>query len=127
MKVKEALAWVDEVKPNAFSDGVKIGWISRLEETLALEVFLMAPTEAAMLRCTGEDKETELLVDAPYDDLYTLWLAAKIDEANGEYNKYQNTMQTYNEHYANFLRWFGTTYDPTEGYISEEARAHGDV
>lgn len=122
MKVKEVLAWVDEVKPNAFSDGVKIGWISRLEETLALEVFLMAPTEAAMLRCGVEDLETELLVDAPYDDLYTLWLAAKIDEANGEYNKYQNSMTAYNARRADFVCWFCQLYDPVQGYRSEEAR-----
>ena len=120
MKVKDALAWVDEVKPNAFSDGVKIGWISRLEETLALEVFLMAPAEAALLRCGAEDKETELLVDAPYDDLYTLWLAAKIDEANGEYSKYQNSMQAYNARRGAFVCWFAGLYDPAQGYRSEE-------
>lgn len=122
MKVKEVLAWVDEVKPNAFSDGVKIGWISNLEETLALEVFLMAPVEAALLRCTGKDREVELLVDAPYDDLYTLWLAAKIDEANGEYNKYQNSMTAYNARQADFVCWFCRMYDPAQGYKSEEAR-----
>lgn len=128
MKVKDAIAYVDEVKPNAFSSAVKVRWLAELEGRLAADVFLLATLEIADFAYTAErDMETELLVAPPHDDIYALWLCAKIDDANGEYNKYQNTMQTYNEHYANFLRWFGTTYDPAEGYISEEARAHGDV
>ena len=70
-----------------------------------------------------EDLETELLVGPPHDDIYTLYLQAKIDEANGEYNKYSNTMQIYNEYYGTFLRWFCGLYDPVQGYLSEEARA----
>lgn len=119
MKVKEVLAWVDEVKPNAFSDTVKVGWLSQLEGTLALKVFLMAPAEAVQLRYTEADREVELLVDEPYDDLYTLYLAAKIDEANGEYDKYQNSMQAYNARRGAFVCWFGGLYDPAQGYRDE--------
>lgn len=128
MKIKDAIAYVDEVKPNAFSSAVKVRWLAELEGRLAADVFLLAPLEIANLNYDPErDMDTELLVAPPHDDLYTLWLEAKIDYANGEYNKYQNTMQTYNEHYGNFLRWFEGLYDPAEGYVSEEAREHGDV
>ena len=122
----EVIAMVDEIKPNAFSDEAKTAWLNECEGMVQTEVFLFAPAEIIRYRWP-EDRDKPLLVEPPHDKLYWAYLTAMIDFANGEYNKYQNTMQTYNEHYANFLRWFGTTYDPAEGYISEEARAHGDV
>lgn len=124
MKLREAIERVDEIKPNAFSSAVKTDWINALEGRIAADVLLLAPAEIAQLRYAyPADQNTELLIDPPHDDIYTLWLAAKIDEANGEYNKYQNTMQIYNEHFGDFVRWFASTWDPAQGYISEEARA----
>ena len=124
MKLREAIERVDEIKPNAFSSTVKTDWINALEGRIAADVLLLAPAEVKQLRYAYlADQNTELLIDPPHDDIYTLWLAAKIDEANGEYNKYQNTMQIYNEHFGDFVRWFASTWDPAQGYISEEARA----
>lgn len=129
MKIKDAIAYADEVKPNAFSTAVKVMWLAELEGRLAADVFQFATMEIENFRYVADkDMETELLVAPPHDDIYTLWLCAKIDEANGEYDKYQNTMQTYNEHYGSFVRWFARTYEPAEGYVSEEARMqYGDV
>lgn len=123
MRIQEAIKQVDDVKPNAFDQETKVAWLNALEGRIAAATFLLAPVEIRQLQYRlPEDLETELLVTAPNDDIYTLWLAAKIDEANGEYDKYQNTMQIYNEHYGSFLRWFAGLYDPVQGYISEEAR-----
>ena len=124
MKIKDAIAWADEVKPNAFAERVKFEWLNALEGKIAADLFLLAPAEVRTLHSVyPEALEPELLVGPPHDDIYTLYLQAKIDEANGEYNKYSNTMQIYNEYYGTFLRWFCGQYDPAQGYISEEARA----
>ena len=125
MKIQEAIDWADEMKPNAFTSEAKLAWLNALEGRIAADVFLMAPAEIAALRYTGEDMETELLVAPPHDDIYTLWLQAKIDEANGEYNKYANSMQIYNEHYGNFVRWFAGLYEPAQGYAWERRRIAG--
>lgn len=123
MKVGEVIERVDAVKPNAFDSLAKVEWLNALEGRIAADVLLLAPAELGQLRYRWpEDRDTELLLAPPHDDIYGLWLQAKIDEANGEYNKYQNTMQIYNEHYGNFVRWFAGTWDPAQGYISEEAR-----
>lgn len=116
MKVKDVIAWADEVKPNAFLEDMKRKWLARLESSIALEVFLMDCTEAEQLGKAAEHPETELLVSPPYDDLYELWLEAKIDQANGEYDKYQNSMQIYNARRGEFVCWFCQTYDPAQGY-----------
>lgn len=121
MKVKDVIAWADEVKPNAFSAETKRKWMGGLEGSIALEVFLMDRAEAEQLSRAAEQPETELLVSAPYDDLYELWLEAKIDQANGEYDKYQNSMQIYNARRGEFVCWFCQTYDPAQGYRTLEA------
>lgn len=127
MKIRDAITYADEVKPNAFSSAVKVQWLAELEGRIAADVLLLAPVEIAAFAYTAErDMGTELLVAPPHDDIYTLWLEAKIDYANGEYDKYQNTMAAYNEHYATFLRWFAQLYDPAEGYVSEEVRANNE-
>lgn len=124
MTVRQAIEYVDTVKPNAFPETVKVAWLAGLEGRLAAEIFHMAPLEIRRhfdYRYPA-DMDTELLVEPPHDDIYTLWLEAKVDYANGEYDKYQNTMESYNGHYADFLRWFCGLYDPVQGYFSEEVR-----
>ena len=86
----------------------------------------MAPAEVEQLHYTyPEDLETELLVAPPYDEVYTAYLKAKVDAANGEYNKYANSMAIYNAVYAAFVCWFCQLYDPVQGYISEEVLSDG--
>ena len=119
MTIRQAIERVDEIKPNAFSDKTKVEWLSALEGRLAADVFLMAVAEIRLLEYKHpDDMDTELLVKYPHDDIYTYWLQARIDEANGEYNKFMNTAELYNEAYGNFVRWFGQTYDPAQGYVA---------
>lgn len=114
MTLQEVIAMADELKPNAFSPSVKVAWINALEGRIALSVFVMSEADAAQLHYTTEDLNETLLVKPPYDDIYELWLEAKIDYANGEYDKYQNTMAEYNAHYGEFVRWFAEKYRPAQ-------------
>lgn len=119
MTIREVITMADDIKPNAFGDAAKLAWLNRLEGSLAAEVFLMAPEEVRQFQYAAGEMDAELLVDAPYDDLYVLWLEAQIDRANGEYNKYQNTMQSYNARRGEFVCWFCQIWDPVQGYRKE--------
>ena len=117
MKIKDAIRRTDLAKPNAFEEELKFAWLASLEGQIAADVFLMAPAETEQFDYPyPAGLDTELLVRPPYDELYVLYLEAKID---GEYNKYQNSLQLYNNAYGNFLRWFAGTYDPVQGYKKE--------
>lgn len=122
MTIQQAIEYADEMKPNAFPANVKSQWLLDLEGKIALDVFLLSYKEVkALLEQYQNHPEAELLTTPPHDDLYPLWLMAKIDEANGEYNKYQNAMLTYNAHYGAFVRWFARVYKPAQGYRKEGA------
>ena len=115
MTIKEIISKVDRARPNSFTDEEKVKWIAELDGKIALDVMLMDIAEVQQFRYCVENMNVEPLVGFPHNDLYELWLYAKIDFGNGEYSKYQNSMEMYNEHYGAFVRWFATTYAPAQG------------
>ena len=119
-KINKIIEVVDRNKPNAFTQEDKLQWIAELDGQLALEVFLMDTVEAAGFQYTfPEGLEYEPLVKFPHDGIYDAWLEAKIDYNNGEYEKYQNSMEMFNARRAAFVRWFASTYEPAQGYRKE--------
>lgn len=48
--------------------------------------------------------DTELIVKAPYDRIYKSWLESRIDYANGDYARYNNSVTVFNTDYLSFQR-----------------------
>lgn len=115
MTIGEIIANVDDVKPNAFSEEAKTMWLNSLEGRILTEVMLMSAHEVQPYSWPECESFTPL-VEPPYDDLYGMWLAAQIDLANGEYDKYQNSMAVFNTAWGGFVRWFARNYEPAQGY-----------
>lgn len=61
---------------------------------------------------TEADLTKKLIASAPYDDIYIKWLEAKIDYANGEYQKYNNSALAFNEAYQRFARAYHREHRP---------------
>lgn len=116
--VASVIRTVDDIKPNAFSDETKVKWLNEVEGLVQTEVFLFAPE--AMIEYTWEkDQDTQLLIAFPHDKLYRAYLVAMIDFANGEYDKYANTMQMFNSFMDEFTAWVALNYRPAD--------THGEV
>lgn len=115
MTVADIIIQVDAVKPNAFSDETKVMWLNALEGRIMTEVMLMDIHEVRPY-VWPECGDYTPLVDPPHDDLYGMWLTAQIDLANGEYEKYQNSMAVFNAAFGGFVRWFAERYEPAQGY-----------
>lgn len=113
MTLSDVILRVDEIKPNAFTNEAKTAWLNEVEGMVQTEVFLWAP-EQIIVYDYAENKDTRLLVEPPHDKIYWAYLTAMIDFANGEYNKYQNTMQMFNSFFGEFMRWFATNYRPAD-------------
>lgn len=63
--------------------------------------------------------ETVLLVRPPHDKIYWSWLVAQIDFANGEYNKYENSLRMFNGYWGEYLRWFSRNFRPADRDVSK--------
>ena len=119
MKLKEAIEFADWVKPNGFTEEQKTRWVTDCEGMVQAQVMLLAPEETVTYGWP-EDGETELLVNPPHDKLYLSDLYAMVDFANGEYGKYQNSMQMFNADFSEFMRWFAAAYRPADTWIEED-------
>ena len=111
--LKGVIDAVDKAKPNGFDNDTKTRWLNEAEGKIQTEVFLLAPIDIIQYDYET-DQNTLLLVDPPHDKLYYPYLAARIDFANGEYEKYQNSMQLFNDFYGEFVRWFARNYHPAD-------------
>lgn len=130
MKISELLNFVDTVKPNAFPASVKVAWLNEVEGMVWTDVMLLSPLEFKKYlydENTGEG-DGELLVNAPHDKLYNVYLAAMIDFYNGEYDKYQNSITMFNSYFSDYMRWYALNYRPADGgfrYMGEYITAYG--
>ena len=103
MTIMEALYRIDEVKPNSYSQSEKIKWLSSLDGVIKTEIIdTHEGGEGVVFEGYNENSDIaiELLVPAPYDDIYLRWLEMQIDYANGEYGKYNNSITMYNTAYT---------------------------
>lgn len=115
MTIKEAINYIDTVKPNNYSQNDKILWLSRLDGKVKEEIIDTHDSDLTV-NFSGYDENTpiitELLVTYPYDELYPMWLEAQIDYANSEYTKYNNSMSMFNTAYSNYERYYNRTHMP---------------
>lgn len=115
MTIMEALHRTDALKPNTYTNAEKIKWLSILDGIIKKEIIdTHEGEEAVVFEGYEEDVELtkELLVPAPYDDIYIHWLEAQIDYTNGEYGKYQNSKSMYNTSYDAYKNHYNRTYMP---------------
>lgn len=116
--IKKIVEMVDLLRENAFPQELKIRWIAELDALIAAEVMLMDISELEQFQYDPEaGLEYEPLVRFPHDNMYHYWLCAKIDAENGEYNRYQNSMQLYNAAFLEFRTWFSRVYDAANGQL----------
>ena len=115
MTLLEAINRIDVLKPNGYSQAEKIQWLSNLDGIVKREIIdTHEGSEGVTFNGYTEETSltTELLVPAPYDDVYLRYLEAQIDYANGEYTKYNNAVEAYNTAYSTFRRYYNRTYMP---------------
>ena len=115
MKIIEAINKIDALKPNNYTQEDKIGWLSTLDGLIKNEIIDTHENKdnITFAGYTAETStDTELLVPAPYEDVYIKWLEAQIDYANGEIGKYNNGMTMFNSAYSAFERYYNRNNMP---------------
>ena len=117
MTIHDAIAEVDSLKPNMFSETSKIRWLSRLDARIYEQIILTHQynegEEEVTFEPYGEDDgETELLVGEPYDEIYIRWLEAQIDYHNMEYDLFNNANTVFESVYNSFRSAYNQSHMP---------------
>lgn len=115
MTILEAINRVDSTKPNSYTQVEKVDWLSSLDGIIKSEI-IDTHEGGEDVVFDGYDADTsldtELLVPAPHDDIYIRWLEARIDYANGEYGKYNNSLTAYNDAYTLYANYYNRKHMP---------------
>ena len=115
MTIMEVLHRTDTLKPNGYSNPEKIKWLSILDGMIKTEIIDTHEGGNNVVfegYAEDEDLTTELLVPAPYDEIYIHWLEARIDYTNGEYDKYENSNTMFNASYDAYAKYYNRTHMP---------------
>lgn len=115
MTILEVINRVDTTKPNSYTQTEKVDWLSTIDGIIKKEIIdTHEGGETVIFEGYTPDTslDTELLVPAPYDDIYIRWLESRIDYANGEYNKYNNSATAYNAAFEAYSRYYNMHHMP---------------
>lgn len=115
MTIIEAINQIDKIKPNAYSDDQKVKWLGILDG-LVKKLIIDTHEGGEGIEFNGyndeTDLDTELLVPAPFDEIYIRWLESKIDYTNGEYARYNNTAQAYQAEWDRYRNHYNKEHMP---------------
>lgn len=115
MTCRQLIDYIKEVKPSAYSDAILLSWINDLEIEIQSKVWLL---DSASVKLHAVDTE-EILADIAHSQMYKAYLTAIIDLTNGEYSKYQNSLEVFNELFAEYKRWYMRRFHPADGKAAD--------
>ena len=116
MKLTKAVQNFRELCPNPYSTEQLVSWIAELDGMAILDVFASRegrPVPEGWSPYTVQDMEKELLIPAPYDNVYMDWLKSKTDYWQDESN-YSNSSKVFNNGYMSFGDYWRRTHAPLE-------------
>ena len=103
MTPNKAIERVNSVSVDAYSDENKLQWINELEGMICRLVHQKDEFEPYKL---PEDMDKELLVSAPFDGIYELYIMSKIDFHNQDWKKYNNSAVAFHSLFDDYKRTY---------------------
>ena len=113
MKICEAIAQINSLKPNTYSDKQKIYWLSQLEAMVKVQVI---DTHEGGDRIPFDgftedtDTQTQLFMPAPFDMAYIYWLEAQIHYANEDIDMYNSAIMMFNTAFREYKDHYTKTH-----------------
>lgn len=120
MTISEAINKIDSLKPNGYSQTDKISWLSLADGMIKNNIIdTHEGGEDVTFNGYNDDTplDTELIVKAPYDELYISFLASKIDFFNGEFVRYNNNIVRFNDTMTAYGNHYNRTHMPKGKHI----------
>lgn len=115
MTIIEAISRVDNQKFNTIDQDQKVKWLSKLDNMVKTQI-IDTHEGGEHVTFTGYDSDkdlhTQLLVSAPFDEVYLRWMEAQIDYSNGEIDKYNISITMFNTEFEAYATWYHRNHMP---------------
>ena len=120
MKVQDAINEADNLKPNMYSTGDKVTWLSRLDLRIKTEIYDTHErlegepdvSDFSGYTDTTEGRQAELLVAEPYAEMYVHWLEAQIDYYNLEYDGFNASNAVFESVFTTYRNLYNASHKP---------------
>lgn len=114
MTINRALEIINQTHPSEYDSTTLVGWLSDLDKR-AYEVECKhegewPPDFSGYSDST--DKETEMLIESPYDEIYPTYLDMKISLSDRDYAFYNNAAVLFETAWRNWTAYINRTYVP---------------
>lgn len=115
MKIIHAINRLDALIFNTYKQSDKVEWLSKLDTMVKKQIIDTHEGAEGVIFAGYDDKtdmNTELLVPAPYDEMYLRWMEAQIHYHNGEYDKYNNAIIMFNTDFEAYQAYYTRNHLP---------------
>ena len=106
MTVTDTISQADELRLNTISDEQKAAWVMGLDQQIGERI------DVASYVQSWPAGDGELLLPAPYDRVYVLYLCSQIDYYNNETALYGNDKAVYDEAMSEAMAWWRRQHCP---------------
>ena len=100
MTITEAISRADELRLNTISHDQKVEWVMGIDRQLAEQL------DKEMPAYNWPAEDDELLLPAPHDWVYVVYLCSQIDYYNNETTLYANDKVVYDAALSEALGWW---------------------
>ncbi len=116
MTIRDAIELVDRLKPNQYDEAEKVMWLSELDAIIDRDILQTHKDAPEVFKGYPllVDLETKLLVPDRYAQIYRWFLEMKIDDANAELVKYNNSVVKFNTYYEAFQNDYNRHHMPLQ-------------
>lgn len=115
MTICDAIAQIDNLKRNTFSERQKVFWLSRLE-SMVKRLVIDTHEGGEDITFNGFNEETdintELIMPEPYDQAYIYWLEAQIHYAYEDIDMYNSAIMMFNTDFEGFKAYYKQNHTP---------------
>jgi hypothetical protein len=106
MTVTDTISQADELRLNTISDEQKAAWVMGLDQQIGERIDMDSYVHS------WPAGDGELLLPAPYDRVYVLYLCSQIDYYNNETALYGNDKAVYDEAMSEAMAWWRRQHCP---------------
>lgn len=111
MTVQQALTRLQELRPGEMSEADALRALRQLDGTAVCEIFCRYEGGTTVLPVyTAQNKTDELLIPAPYEEVYERYLVTRLEAASGDAVRYNNAFSRFRALYDDFADHYNRTH-----------------
>ena len=111
MKVSDAIARANALRPgNSIPTDIKRAWLTEFDYNVLHDVIMPHAGDIPEYSGYTDSDDAEMLIPDSHAEVYPDYLVAKIDQAQGEVQRYNTSASQFEESYSAYRKWYNRNH-----------------